>query len=103
MEPPPPILFHTNFVFGLIYAGTIIFVVSLILMLLSYNKYWKAYNYSRKTALITGISTLTYTVTLFGLRHVYYALLALILSICITAIIARKLKISQPKEKNYTL
>ena len=95
MEPPPPILFHKNFVFGLIYAGIIIFVVSLILMLLSYNKYWKAYDYSRKTAFITGISTLTYTVILFGLRHVYYALLALILSICITAIIANAGKLKK--------
>ena len=99
----PPVLFHASLIFGLIYAGTIIFIVSAILCILAfkeitegYTQYWdKIFHYSIEVMIVSGLSTLVYTIVLFGSRHAYYGLGALaitfIVSIILAIVIARKI------------
>ncbi|MEM2971068.1 MAG: hypothetical protein QW270_01400 [Candidatus Bathyarchaeia archaeon] len=99
-EPPPidypPILFNASFIYGLIYAGTIIFVVSAILFLLAfkevtegYIKYWdKILHYSLEVMIVSGLSTFIYITALFGLCNAYYALEALAITFIGSMILA---------------
>lgn len=92
----PPILFGASLIFGLIYAGTIIFAISAILFVLAlkevtegYTQYWsKILHYSLETVIISGLSTFVYTVVLFGLCNAFYALGALGMSLLLSTILA---------------
>ena len=92
----PPILFGANLIFGLMYAGTIIFIVSAILSLLAFKevteghtKYWdKILHYSLEVMIVSGLSTSIYTAILFGSCNAYYALEALTITFIISIIVA---------------
>jgi hypothetical protein len=88
----PPILFGTGLIFGIIYIGVGIFVISSLLAILAfkevsegYTKYWgKILHYSFEIMLVSGLSTLMYTIALFGFRHAYYAIGTLIISLIVS-------------------